>query len=44
MDNNFEEKYGMPREEAMDMFHNCCEEYSILYPFYAILYELYWKD
>ena len=41
---NGEDKYGMPIEEAMEMFPNGCDEYSISYAFYEYLDEKYWED
>lgn len=41
---NGESKYGMPIEEAMEMFPNGCDEYSISYACYEYLDEKYWED
>jgi len=41
---NGECKYGMPIDEAIAMFPNGCDEYSISFPSYCILEDKYWEE
>lgn len=41
---NGECKYGMPIEEAMEMFPNGCDEYDISFSAYCELEDKYWEE